>query len=363
MFECAVGWRYGLVFGVATVLTGWGYDGWEQLSAPVGLAGVKLLLAAIVIIPLTILAGALAARARDSVFRRLTIWFFFGGATGIAGLIASFAGVSIVAMMIDAAVRDIWIFPMTPGVTERLPIVALFGAGLGVLAGVFQPTAVNWAWDSASSDNRFTRAGWRSLLIALPVAITLGALYDGALNAQLRAPYQLTQRYVNVGLNLPANPDLSKMSNLQIVEYGAVASWRDHFSPQATHHLVDYNDATLNEAVVDVAFDNGFVWRCETTWSGSWLRLCRDLTQTYRDWMTQFLRAGVIDCADCSVVIDSAAMVWFAQSKNAIGEVKDVSMIHRTGGVVIAHASGANQVIDCRFIGANPTLIRDCVFK
>ena len=357
-FEVGVGWRYGLLFGIVTVLAGWGYDACQQFAYSMEMPGVKFAIVAVALISLTTLAGVLAGRA---MLRSLVVWSGLLGAMGVVGLLLSFAGPSIVAMLFDSSVRDVWIFPITSGLLERIPLVALFGGASGLLAGGLQRLATHWAWDATSSENRFTRDVWLRLLIFLPVALTLGALYDGSTNAQFRAPFATTQRIVQVAHTMPPGLDRQTMSVSLVLDYAVADLWRDNFSARFTQHVAAFNAKTLTDVVVDAEFDNGFVWRCETAWGGYILKGCIDLGQLYPSLLKQFLTNGTAQCDSCVVRVEEPAAAWRRQQSGNLGDAQSITLEHRAASVVLVRARAANGgLVECQFVGAAVIQIRQC---
>ncbi len=64
-FEVGAGWRYGLIFGLAAIIVGWGLDAWQLAASSAELFWAKVLLASLTILPLSVLAGYLASRFRN----------------------------------------------------------------------------------------------------------------------------------------------------------------------------------------------------------------------------------------------------------------------------------------------------------
>ena len=362
-FEVSVGWRYGLVFGILLVLFGWGWDAVELARVAREFFWLKILIVSSVIIPLTTLAGTLAGRIPQSLARKTLAWVVLGGVTGGMGLYLSFEGASAVVALFDPAVRGIAIFPFSPGVQERVWLNSAFGAIAGLFAAALQHWATNWAWDNSSTDNRFTPRNWLVVLGCLPITLALGALCDGAANAQLRGPLQTTDRIIRLALSAPPDLDTRQMPTAELLDYASAAQWQGKFSAQYTQRIADFNLKTLNEAYVDVEFDNGLLWRCSTAWSGSVLRSCRDLGSLYRDWMKQFWELGFVRCEDCSVRIDRATVERYNQNARTLGEPRQIVATHRAGGVVLMRTEFPSGTIECRLVGAEPVVIRDCVKK
>lgn len=363
-FEAGAGWRYGLIFGIGLVLIGWGCDAWDLHNAFVEWAGLKLVLEAITIIPLTVLAGGIAGRARGSLPIKFLPWIVLGGMTGVVGLYVAFEGVSTVAALIDPSLQGVKIFPFATGAQERLPVIFLFGVIIAVPVAVLQHFATGWAWERTGRDNQITPGGCLMLAYCLPLAIVLGALFDGAVNVQFRGPFQLSYHIVQLALRTPPDADLTQMQTLERLDYVLTSKWRKNFTLQFIQHVADYDATALTSVFVDVQFDNGFIWRCTSVHNGDNLVDCLDVSVTYRDWINQFLRSGAIKCDDCQVAISPAAAAWRAQNLGDYGEPQQMTVIHRPGRVVVVSAPlNSGGQMECRFVGAQPVVIQDCVKK
>lgn len=362
-FETRAGWRYGLVFGVVLVLIGWGIDAAELAYTHAALVLPKLLLAFFLLIPLSMAAGALAGRAHGSVGRKLLLWVACGAIIGFLAIHIPFDGVSLLVALVDPAARGIATVPFVPGVQERVPVLVIFGALAGLFIGVLQVLGTTWAWDRSSKDNRITVGGWLALMVSMPLAIVLGAVFDGAASAQLRGPLYTTHRVIQLALSTPPDMNLQGMDTPKMLDYLVTARWRSQFTPEYEQHLADFDPATLKSSYVDTEFSNGFLWRCNVTRNGEILQGCMDLNETYRDWMTQFLTKGKVQCENCNAEVSKAAAEWQAR-QGAIPAPTQVTVTHRAGGIILANAQLANGgQVECRVVGADPPVIHDCASK
>ena len=362
-FEARVGVWYGFIFGVALVAVGWGWDAYELGRAASEWFWLKLLLNAIALIPLCALAGLVAGRIHNSLLRRVLVWVALGATFGPLSLYLSFAGVSAIVALLDSSVHGITLYPFAPALQERLPLIAVFGMAAGILTAAAQNFTTAWAWDNSSLDDRLTTQGWLMLWACAPLAIGLGALYDGSVNSQMRAPVQLTHRLVQLMLATPPDADFRKMDTFTMLDYVGTSSWQKNFSPRYLQRIADLDRKTLTWAFVDTEFDNGFIWRCQSVRNGDGVRDCVDLQAQSRDWMQQFIRTGIVQCADCAVTISPAAQIWHAQNASALSAPQQITLTHHSGGLIVMTATLSTGQIECRFVGANPTIINDCARK
>jgi hypothetical protein len=356
-FDRAAGWRYGLGFGVVLVLAGWGLDGWELLNVSAELAWVKIFLAVLTLIPLSVITGAFAARV--SRLRRIIFWIITGALTGLIALFLPFEGMSFVAAMLDPYARAAPMFPAIATVREMIVPLALFGMIGGACIGTLQNFAAALAWDRSDATNRVTfSGGLLLLLLSTPFAITLGALYDGSANAEQRIPLRLTARVIRTAFDLPPDLDLSnpRISTQTAMDYAASTLWRANFSRRYVQSLSDYAPNSFRDAFVDVVFDRGFIWRCQSLYYGTSLSQCQDLRKTYADLVQQFLRDDAARCENCAIRIEPSA---HAQRAQIAGQApRAITITHRTGRVVTARIETATATIELTLTGANPIILR-----
>jgi hypothetical protein len=360
-FEIRVGLSYGIVFGSALVLVGWGVDAWESWNIGLELYWAKLPFATITLVPICAVAGWLSGRFKRSSAKTL-IWGLAGALTGLIAIHLPFDGTSAIASLIDPAIGNTAIFPFVQAAQDRTIGMTAFGATAGVLAGLVQRIAGGLAWEHSSADDRMTLGAWAALLVCAPVAIGLGSVYDGGANAPLRGPGRLTQRLIQLALDSPTNPDTSRMSTRQVLDHGLIARWRDRFSSRYTQRIAGFDAQSLEEVDIDTEFDTGFIWRCEITQSGSYVRRCFDLVETYRDWVTQFLRTSQIHCESCTLRVEPEAVAWQTRNARALANPTQLDVIHQSGGVVTVRAMTENRIVECQIVGAVPVNLRTCDF-
>jgi hypothetical protein len=360
-FRSHVGFRYGLVFGVILVAISWGIDAWESANFSLELYWAKLAFAALTLLPLCAVVGWLSARFKRASIQIL-IWSIGGALTGLIAIHLPFEGSSAVAALVDPAVGRTTIFPFVQAAQERTNVMMGFGAAGGLFAALVQKFAGGVAWEHSSSENRMTLGAWAALLLCAPVAIALGSLYDGGANASLRGPARLTQGLILFALDMPPNLDSSQLSSFQALDYGLTVQWRDKFTSHYVQRIAGYDSKSLDDVYVDAAFDSGFIWRCEITRDGSNVRRCMDLAETYRDWITQFLRTSQIRCEDCSLRIEPEAIAWQIQNAQALANPKQISVSHQSGGIATLRATVDNGIVECRIFGAVPVNLQECKF-
>lgn len=360
-FEEQAGWRYGLAAGLTLVLSAWGWDAVELWQASQALFWIKVLPALLTVLPLSVLAGWLAARMRQAVLAKSAIWAIWGAAVGYLAMHFPFDWASAIAGLTDSVAGGITLFPFSDLAQFRSGLTIFFGIAAALLVTLFQILATEWAWDRSTEEASFTPAAASLLLIVVPIVWVLGALDDGMANADLRSPIELTGRMVDTALHAPPNLDTSKMSSEQMLEYLAGMQWRGQVSERFVQYLVDYDLQSFASVTTDLAFDNGLILRCQVIQYGRYIGGCFDLATAYQTFMREFIDRGTATCGDCTVKIEPAALTNAASFRSAFGPQAPISIVHHLGGIVLVDATGRDgHHLICRLIGAQPVVIHDC---
>ena len=361
-FEIGAGWRYGLVLAFVLIAFGWGWDAWQLASASAELSFSKLVLATILILPLTVAAGLLAAHAHNSALRKWMIWTVWGMLLGLIAVRLPFDGMSLIASLLDPTVRGSVLFPFTSAAETFAWLAAFLGALAGFPVALLHILATEQAWDRSTRDNRFTAWAWVSLCVGVPMAIVLAILCDYTGNATLREPIQATNRAIQIALSTPPDLDIAKMPTNQAFEYEAGLPWRDKLSTRFVEYLADFDPDAFQQLTVDVAFDNGLILRCQTTHYGQIISACIDLGANYREAFVQFITTGTAPCKDCTIQVQPEAAAWRAQHRGGTGDMGQISVVHHSGGAVIVRSEfDDGRHLECRFDGADPVRLQSCM--
>ncbi len=353
-FEKGMGWRYGLALGIALVLVAWGWDAWQLATAYADVWWGKPFLASITVLPLALVAAILGAPA--SAFYKWILWTLWGVAVGILATWIPLGGISALDGLLDPAVRGVPILPLTSAGSALTFLTVLFSAAMGLPVTLLHVFITEKAWDRSTEDNRLTPDGAAMLALVLPVALILGLLLDNLVNVQLRAPLLLTAHVVDIGLHAPPGTDLGDLSSRESSAYVAAAPWRGKFSEHFTQYLADFNERDFSSAPADAVFDNGLILRCSTVNYAEFIGGCVDLGAQDRAWTSAFLQTGGVNCSDCAVSISPTAAAWYAQHRSALGDLSAMTVVHHSGGVVLVAAGR----VQCRLVGAEPTVIESC---
>ncbi len=360
-FERAAGWRFGLLVGLALVLAGWGSDAWQLASASFEYWWAKLVLAALIILPFSAAAGAAAGRAHSAILLKWLAWFAWGVVTGVVAAYLPFSGMQFVAGLLDPAVRGLAVFPAT----QETRFLAGYSAFWGALASLFFTLLQIWgtsrAWDGSAEGGRLTLASVAALALGVPLALVLGIWHDNNDNAALRAPVLLLNHVVQYGLQTP-NVDASQVPESDFRYFTPGAAWRDRFTPRYSQHLAAVDPQTFQQATIDVAFDNGFIWRCQTSQGAAFVAGCFDAGSELAQASATFLESGQAHCKDCTIQIDPQAAAWQQARAHLFNSGPPrVSTAQHSGGLVTALATASSGgSVECRLLGGDPVLLVDC---
>lgn len=360
-FERGFGWKYGLGLGIGLVSTGWGQDAWQLAASSADLAWVKLILALLTLVPLSVAAGWLAARTVQRFLIQWLVWIAWAILAGFAAGHLPFEPLSAVAGLVDPAARGQAVFPYTSEGLFLTGVAIFFGLVASFPAALFQALSTDWAWDRTTRDGRMTPGAAATLAASLLIGLGLGALDDSMVNSTLREPIVLINRVVQTSFSTPSDLDTSKMPQGQLLEYMAGTPWRGRLSEQFTQYLADYDPNTYASATVDLAFDNELVLRCQAIQYGRYVAGCFDLTAEYRALIPRFLQTGEAQCQNCTAVAAAPATTWQSQHRSEYGDPTQVSVTHHPGGVVVVSIDyGSPSHVACSLVGANPVVIEAC---
>lgn len=358
-FTRGFGWRYGLMFGLAMVVAGWGLDGWRLADASAELSWVKVMVAALTVIPLGIVIGMLAGRAHPGMLTMLLIWMGYGIFSGwIVGHL-QYQVMQTVASVIDPAVAGLAIFPYTSEAQFLTGVAIFLGIVASFPASFFQVLATDWAWDRSSADAQMTWGARAMLIVAMIIGAGLGLLDDSMVN-QLTMSISTANRVIQVALQTPADLDTSKMTNSQMFIYMAGVPWRDKISNRYTVYLADYEPNTFQNATMDIAFDSGVILRCRVI-QARIIAGCFDASAEFGALVRQFVQTGATPCPDCAVRAQPAAIAWQSQQQGDGGEPTNIQVVHHSGSVFNVRVDyGTSAPVECTLVGNDPVVIQQC---
>jgi len=223
------------------------------------------------------------------------------------------------------------------------------GSAVGLVGHLLAERARNLA----APTGRMSGRSWAALAVCLPLALLPGLLGDELINQPLR----IGQRVVHESISADPAGGSSE---------GEVALDRDLLSDSYTLHLVDYDLGEQGRATIDVAFDDGFVMRCEV--AGRALSGCPPISPRFEAWMEDLIQAGLrggpgtqLESQAGGVSVAENVSSWLASQGEYLSGDYEVSRDTQRGGWVIMSARfGSGYTLTCWLHGASPVLVDRC---
>jgi hypothetical protein len=358
-FERRTGWRFGLVFGIAVIASGYILDAIQLFQVRAESWWVHLALACVTILPLALLAGGIGGHVNWLL--KLIVWALFGISAGWLAIHIPFDGAHIALQWFDPNLRQVEYLVIPSGAANSYGMLAALGVCLGLLLGLMQTVIAGWAWERSTADFQFTLGSWAVLLVGLPFAVVYGLLFDGSAQAPLRAPLETVHTIIQSGLNDPSNLDHSQAEIHRALTYLVGQSVRPKITPEYTLYLAASEPKVKGETYVDASFSNGTNLRCRITTFGEFSGGCMDLNQVYANYLSEFLRRGTFDCQDCASVIAPQAAAWQKANARTLTRGDVTTVTHGAGSSVNVRVITADgKTLECLLWGANPVTIAAC---
>jgi len=317
----------------ALVLRGAHYEGWW----------VKLVLGLLVVIPMCVAIGWLAASMRWAGLG-LLVWMAGGSLLAWIGGHIQFEGVSWLARLTDIYPSERVMYPFSESAAAFTGISMAVGAGVGLFVGAIGLVAVERAWEASTAHHGFSLKSIVMLALCLPVLLVLGLLADFQINASTRSAIAGVQQLIETVRD--PNADLVR------AKLGPMARYRADLSPNYTLYWNTANDE-LTRYAIDVQFDSGLLLRCPSMFDNAYL--CSDLSQRLHDWMTALTTVEDWTCTSCGLEIDAAVRQWLNATVPTLGQLESVALLKHHGGWLYMRALFDNgRKIDCRFTGSQP---------
>ncbi len=360
-FVHGAGIRYGLVFGILYALLTFVYNGLSLALASADGYWVSAAIGIPIALVLCVIAGRLAARPQ-AAWLSYVIWSGTLVVLAVLAIHLPFDGVNAFWGFMDPTLSGITLYPFGVSAEYRMVLLAAASAVLGLATAFLEQVAMSWAWDRSTDDFRMTRGGWVSLGIAALPIIVLFIVTDGLVNNPLRTPLVEVNGVVRYILHASRDPkELMRNAPKAEIPYYGIALNRDSFTEHFTEYLVGYDLESLNTTQVDVAFDNGFILRCNTSEYGNFVGPCGSLLKDYGEWMNQLMWAGDINCNDCGVQVNAPTRLWLKERLPELPKEYKLTATHGPGPIVYVQAwYDPVRAIQCRFRGRAPTIIDIC---
>lgn len=351
-FMLRTGIIYGAIFAIGFGLMMWGPDALALRAASAYLWWGKFAVGLAVTLPLCMLIGGIAARAR---WTGLTILLWVAAnflITLIAGHVG-YEGLSWLYTLNQTYPAPGSMFTFTSSIAASIGITTIIGTGLGLIIGLLSIWAINQAWQLSTRSNHL---GFRSifvLILGIVPVVVFAPIQDFQINSSLRGGFEQTGKVIQAAVNPQTDLTARRLSFLEDV--------RPLMTPNYTLYLVGVSPDQLL-LTIDVRFDNGVILRC--TSNNSIVGPCVYINKDYPEWMTELMTAGHMTCSSCNVQVDRATRRWLAVILPTLDGVKlqSVQTLQYQSGWWYERATFDNgRAIDCRFSGASLIVVDLCI--
>jgi hypothetical protein len=353
------GLGYGLSVGLLYCLFTWGYDLLANPNQPFLPASLKFLTGALLTLAISGLTGFLVSFSSNT-FLPVLPWLFTGFLIGqVTGRI-SFMANDLTMWIFEPGFRDAITWHMDYSASVRTGIVSGLFAFIGMMIGLVEPLALDWAWDRSGDERNLGKGGWEVILFVAGVfSLCMAFSYNNLINLPLRKHQKLVARYVH---SIQKGNIDSEDSNFR-----ALLPQKEELADPFTVHFVSFDstDPTWYMAHVDLLFDNGFLLRCTT--AGVKILFCYEYSGRYNDWMHELLKLGLtipnttgrIEKND--LVVDDAVYEWLERNAELFGGEYQLARRSVLNGQIIMNARFENGFeMECLFQGASPVFLSLC---
>jgi hypothetical protein len=346
------GLSWGLIYGLGYGLTVWGIDARVLGRSNAELAGAKLALGLPLLLLIGAVTGALAGRS-DRAGSWVGAWMASGALIGFVVAAMPMAGHNLATWIAEPRLRGLDVYPMGQGSAARMAFVTVVNTCVGSAVGLVSHLSVERARNLAGPTGRMSGRSWAALAVCLPLALLPGLLSDELINQPLR----IGQRVVHESMFTdPAGGSSEGEAGLD----------RGPLSTGYTLHLVDYDLEGQGRATIDVAFDDGFVVRCEV--AGRALSGCAPISPRFEAWMEDLIQAGLrggpgpqLESAAGGVSVSENVSSWLASQGEYLRGNHEVSRDTQRGGWVIMSARfDSGYTLTCWLHGASSVLVERC---
>jgi hypothetical protein len=345
-----LGW--GLIYGLAVGLTVWGIDARVLARSNAELAGAKLALGLPLLLLIGAATGALAGRS-DRAGGWVGAWMASGALIGIVVAAMPMASYNLATWIAEPRLRGVNVYPMGAGGAARLVFVTVVNGCVGSAVGLVAYLLAERARNLAAPTGRMSARSWAALAVCLPLALLPGLLGDELINQPLRTGQRVVYESISTD---PAGGSSEGETGLD----------RDLLSTGYTLHLVGYDLEEQGRATIDVAFEDGFVMRCEV--AGRALSGCVPISPRFEAWMEDLIQAGLregpgtqLESQAGEVSVAENVSSWLASQGEYLSGDYEVSRDTQHGGwVIMAARFDSGYTLTCRFHGASSVLVDQC---
>ena len=354
-----LGWRNGLLIGLALALGAWALDAISLGPSHVRLLYPTLLLGCLVLLLLGALGGWLAALLGHAL-AGVVAW-------ALAAVLMTwtighlpYEGRSLIAWLADRRFWGLPVFPFSDSAQIRLMMAGFFVVFLLTILGLLQDYRLEGIRSEVNADGRLDSRAWFLLSLPLPLVLGVGLIADNLINSPLRVPPRLVHEAIRTGRTYPG--DLFELSLERGVNYNAIAGVRNQMSADYSLSIGSVDLGAANTIFVVAHFDNGAWINCRVV--AGQLSFCYDASPPYQRGFPALLTTGETPegCPSCYIGVSDGQRAWLvARGENFAGSPR-VSRLAQQGSYVLmrAESPGGGYALECLFHGISPVRLERC---
>lgn len=357
------GTAYGFIVGLGFSLLVWGYDAYILANSHAAFAWSKFIIGAPLAIIFCTLIGWLGALGNQT-WVMVLLWGSAGWILTVLSGHVPFEGMNIALWFHDSRIWGEQIFAYDYAAGVRTTIVLYLNAFVMLLAGLFESTAINLAWDNAKEDARMSIRSWFSLSIGV-LAVIIPAIL---IHYFIYAPMRIPQRSVNEILQEVLTGTSSEISDRSQMGLRSFQPYQESLQDEYELHFLGFSSATSSwhSAYLDVTFEDGFTLRCST--SGEYVVYCSEIVESYVEWMSQLVASSIygnrswLDAKIKKLDVDETVVDWLQSNKENISDHYTLVFNGQTAAWVFYTAKfDTGFAMRCRFNGTSPVYVDNCI--
>jgi len=337
-----LGLAFGLFMGFVFTAGAWGLDIYEMIRTSAQLPWLRLVLGAVLVIPLAGLVGWLVAKT-DSALVGLVSWLL------TAILFSYWAGhvpYELVSGVVGRIIPDFQgqqVYPFNVSAQTRLLIAAGVTGVLLAIGGAMQTTVIDSARTAAGTLQRFF-----AFLVCIPFFVGAGIFTDMIIQRPLRQPLVVIDDLLRFALETEGQQVDKTLS--RSMHLGAVSAIRPLLHQPRSLVLGDFDPEALGSARVLVNFNGDWVRCWVIAGQPSFCQFSKDYYGEGFDclWISE-VQGGKA----CTVKMAGEAQTWFKGWQSQGGGPgtwqPEISVRTQYGAVAFVTVKIGQGTYDCRF--------------
>lgn len=349
----------GLLIGLALAIGIWGPQVATLLRVPSQSPYGSLLLALILLLALTTLAGWLTARLAKGAITVLG-WFM---AAILVTLLMGYQPNWLRNFSVWIADPRFWgrvIFPPPEGTALGLIVGGFFVILALVLFAFLQDYRLENAMGALGPGRRIGLGAILRLSLPLPL-VALAGLITSNIQGEAASPSALAVVDEAVRLSHDYEGDLFQLGLEKGINLGAMGAVRERLTDSYTLSIASI-DPDMATTYVVATFDNGAWINCRVI--NDQLSYCFDASPPYTVGFSSLLtgESPPEDCPACLPAVDDSLAGWLVEKGQELGPQPQIIRVAQWGDQVLmrAQSSGGAQAIECWFEGISPVRVVNC---